>query len=57
MRKPTGPGLISHYGAAIREPIGRIHWAATETSDHFSGYMEGGVRAGHRAAREALRAI
>ena len=54
---PLGPGLISHYGAAIREPVGRIHWAATETSDHFSGYMEGGVRAGHRAAREAQRAV
>ena len=22
---PLGPGLISHYGAAIREPVGRIH--------------------------------
>ena len=54
---PLGPGLISHYGAAIREPVGRIHWAATETSDLFSGYMEGGVRAGHRAAREALRSL
>ena len=54
---PLGPGLISQYGAAIREPVGRIHWAATETSDLFSGYMEGGVRAGHRAAREAMRSL
>ena len=47
---PTG--LMSTYGERIREPIGRIHWAGTETSDYWNGYMDGAVRSGERAALE-----
>jgi monoamine oxidase len=32
--------------------VGRIHWAGTETSEVFMGYMDGAVRSGERAARE-----
>ncbi len=46
------PGVWSDYGEALRTPVGRIHWAGTETSDVFAGYMEGAVRSGERAARE-----
>jgi monoamine oxidase len=46
------PGVWSEYGAALREPVGRIHWAGTETSDVFMGYMDGAVRSGERAAKE-----
>jgi monoamine oxidase len=28
-----GPGTLLDFGAALREPVGRIHWAGTETSD------------------------
>jgi monoamine oxidase len=52
---PTGsmtPGVMSRYGASIRPPIGRIHWAGTETSDYWAGYMDGAVRSGERAAKE-----
>jgi monoamine oxidase len=46
------PGVWSDYGSALRAPVGRIHWAGTETSDVFTGYMDGAVRSGERAAAE-----
>lgn len=45
------PGVLSERGAALRESIGRIHFAGTEASPQWSGYMEGGIRAGEAAAR------
>ena len=44
------PGVWSAYGAALRAPVGSIHWAGTETSDVFNGYMDGAVRSGERVA-------
>jgi monoamine oxidase len=46
------PGVWSDFGSALRAPVGRIHWAGTETSEIFNGYMDGAVRSGERAARE-----
>jgi monoamine oxidase len=54
---PLPPGLISRFGPALREPIGRIHWAGTETAEIWNGYMEGAVRSGQRAAQEVLAAL
>ncbi len=48
------PGLLTAYGSAIREPIGRIHWAGTETSTYWNGYMDGAIRSGERAALEVV---
>jgi monoamine oxidase len=48
------PGVLTEYGPALREPIGRIHWAGTETATAWIGYMDGGVQAGQRAAQEVL---
>lgn len=48
------PGLMTSYGQAIREPIGRIHWAGTETSTYWNGYMDGAIRSGERAALEVV---
>ena len=50
----TGPCGLIHFGEALSTPIGPIKWAATETANAWSGYMEGAVEAGRRAAREAL---
>jgi len=50
----AGPGTLLAYGAANRSPVGRIHWAGTETSTFWNGYMDGAVRSGERAAAEAL---
>jgi monoamine oxidase len=51
------PGVQTGFGAAIREPVGPIHWAGTETAEVWSGYMEGALRSGERAAQEALAAL
>jgi monoamine oxidase len=48
------PGTLVAYGSRIREPVGRIHWAGTETSTYWNGYMDGAVRSGERAAAEVL---
>jgi monoamine oxidase len=49
-----GPGTMLAYGDQIRQPVGRIHWAGTETSTYWNGYMDGAVRSGERAAAEIL---
>ena len=51
------PGLMTTYGHAIREPAGRIHWAGTETSTYWNGYMDGAIRSGERAAAEVLEEL
>jgi monoamine oxidase len=51
------PGVWSMYGQALRMPVGRIHWAGTETATVWNGYMEGAVQSGERAAAEALAAL
>ena len=51
-RSPA-PGLLA-YGLHCASPCGRIHWAGTETSTYWNGYMDGAVRSGQRAAREVL---
>ena len=50
----AGPGVYTGYGTALRQPVGRIHWAGTETSTYWNGYMDGAVRSGERAAAEVL---
>ena len=46
------PGTWTDYGRALRAPVGRVHWAGTETSGAWNGYMDGAVRSGHRVATE-----
>ncbi|HJW63473.1 MAG TPA: FAD-dependent oxidoreductase, partial [Actinomycetes bacterium] len=40
------PGVWTSFGQALREPIGRLHWAGTETATVWSSYMEGAVQSG-----------
>ena len=49
---PTG--AWTSLGKYLREPIGNIHWAGTETSDVWNGYIDGAVRSGERVALEVL---
>ena len=51
------PGVWSDYGSALRAPIGRVHWAGTETAEVFNGYMDGAVRSGERAAQEVAQEL
>ncbi|KAF2077256.1 hypothetical protein CYY_001445 [Polysphondylium violaceum] len=48
----AGPGVLDSCGAALRTPVGRIHWAGTETASAWIGYMEGALESGIRAAKE-----
>jgi monoamine oxidase len=48
------PGVLTQYGRLLREPIGRIHWAGTETATTSHGTIDGAVRSGERAAEEIL---
>lgn len=52
---PTG--AWTSYGPALREPIGPLHWAGAECATVWNGYMDGAVRSGQQAAREALERI
>jgi monoamine oxidase len=50
------PGVWTSFGQALREPVGRLHWAGTETATVWTSYMEGAVQSGERAAEEVLAA-
>jgi monoamine oxidase len=54
---PLPPGVLTEFGAALREPVGRVHWAGTETSEVWCGYMDGAVRSGLRVAAEVRNAL
>jgi monoamine oxidase len=49
-----GPGVLTTLGPALRTSFGRVHWAGTETSPIWTGYIEGAIRSGERAAAEVL---
>ncbi len=49
--------MLTQFKDVWRQPIGRIHWTGTETATVWSGYMEGAVRSGERAAQEVLAAL
>jgi monoamine oxidase len=54
---PVPRNVLTRFGSALRTPVGRIHWAGTETSEIWCGYMDGAVRSGERVAAEVLAAI
>jgi monoamine oxidase len=57
---PTGLpaiGLLTRAGRALRQPIGPIHWAGTESAVYWQGYMDGAVTSGYRAADEVSAAL
>jgi monoamine oxidase len=48
------PGQVNRFQAALRRPLGRLHFAGEHTDD-FAGTMEGAVRSGRRAAEAIAR--
>ena len=48
------PGLLTTHGSVLREPIGTLHFAGTETATVWSGYIDGALSSGERAASEVL---
>jgi monoamine oxidase len=51
------PGTLVDFGPTLRTPLGKIHWAGTETADYWCGYMDGAVRSGERASKEVVAAL
>jgi monoamine oxidase len=48
------PGVWTQYGPALRAPVGRIHWAGSETATRWPGYFDGAIRSGEDAAAAVL---
>lgn len=48
------PGSWTQFGSLLRTPVGPLHWAGTETADEWTGFMDGAVRSGQRAAAEVV---
>ncbi|MBT9556743.1 MAG: FAD-dependent oxidoreductase [Myxococcales bacterium] len=48
------PGLMTQHGRLLRDAVGPLHWAGTETAEDFCGFMEGALESGERAASEVL---
>ena len=51
------PGSWTEFGQLLRAPVGPLHWAGTETADEWTGFMDGAVRSGQRAAAEVSTAL
>ena len=51
------PGALTALGPALRDPVGPLHWAGTETATQWCGYLDGALSAGIRAADEVLHVL
>ncbi len=49
------PGSWTTVGKALAEPVGPLFWAGTETADEWTGFLDGAVRSGQRAAGEVAK--
>ena len=47
-----GPGVLSKYFEALREPEGNVYFASGDSASAFRGFMEGAVESGVRVARD-----
>ena len=50
------PGVYAHYGEWLGKQVGPLHWACTEASPRWTGYIEGAIVSGESAAEAALAA-
>ncbi|MEA2333372.1 MAG: monoamine oxidase [Thermoleophilaceae bacterium] len=46
------PGAWTSTGPALRAPIGRVHWAGSDTAGEWVGFMDGAISSGRRVAEE-----
>ncbi|MFC7672625.1 flavin monoamine oxidase family protein [Mycolicibacterium sp. GCM10028919] len=46
------PRSWTEYGQWLRRPVDGVFWAGTETADTWTGFLDGAVRSGRRAANE-----
>jgi monoamine oxidase len=52
---PTG--VWTSFGAALRPPVGPVHWAGAEYAERWMGYMDGAVRSGEAQAAAVAAAV
>ena len=57
LRRALSARYLDIVGPALRRPSGLLHWAGTETATEWSGYMDGAVQSGKRAAEEVRSAL
>jgi monoamine oxidase len=50
----AAPGVLTAYGEWMGRSFGRVHWAGSEFSPYWTGFMDGAVRSGKQAATELL---
>lgn len=50
------PGATTLFGSAVRDPVGPIHWAGTETSTNWPSFIDGAIRSGEREAELVRKA-
>jgi monoamine oxidase len=48
------PGVITSFRDAASRPVGLLHFAGADVSALWTGYMDGAIRSGESAAKEAL---
>jgi monoamine oxidase len=53
----VAPKAWTTFGRFLRKPVGRVHWAGTETADETSGTMNGAILSGRRAATEVEQSL
>lgn len=51
------PGSWTAYGPWLHKPVDGIYWAGTETADKWTGFLDGAIRSGIRAATEVDRQL
>ena len=51
------PGVLTSLGAAVHRPVGNLRFAGADYSAEWPGYMEGAIRSGAAAAKQALAAL
>ena len=49
-------GALTQYRDALSQPLGQIYWAGTELLGYWTGYLEGALQSGERAAEQVLAA-
>ena len=54
---PYPPGFLTRWGKVMRAPTGRLLWSGTDMAEIHASSMDGAIRAGHRAALQALQAL
>ncbi|ORV09318.1 flavin monoamine oxidase family protein [Mycobacterium celatum] len=53
----TAPSTLSRYAAALRAPVGPLHWAGSETARCATGSIDGAVESGQRSAGEVIKVL